>query len=98
MSETSDHDGSIEPACRLGFSIMHTHADTSGVPLSREMAIGFFNSDFHHHVHSNDHWDDYSPCDEHYDTRYPIGTHAVTYRELRSWSSLDAHPQYVSVL
>jgi hypothetical protein len=96
MSATSDHNGSIEPACRIGYKIMHESVST-GV-LFREMAIGFFNSDFHHHVHSNDHWDDYSPCDEHFDTRYSIGTHAVTYRELRSWSSLDAHPQYVSVL
>ena len=54
-------------------------------------------SDFHDHVHESDEWDDYSPCDEHFDTRYAIGTHAArSMRKLKEWSSLDAHPIYVS--
>ena len=40
----------------------------------------------------------YSPCDEHFDTRYAIGTHhARDMRKLKKWSSLDAHPIYVTI-
>ena len=39
----------------------------------------------------------FSPCDEHFDTRYAIGTHAAHHmKKLKKWSSLDAHPIYVS--
>ena len=59
------------------------------------MAIAIVNSDFYSNIHESDEWDDYSPCDEHFDTRYAIGTHAADYHELKDWSSLDAHPTYV---
>ena len=62
-----------------------------------ETIISFKCSDFHDHVRESDEWDDYSPCDEHFDTRYAIGTHAArSMRKLKNWSSLDAHPIYVS--
>ena len=61
------------------------------------MVIAFFNSDFHSHIDESDEWDDYSPCDEHFDTRYAIGTNAVKYHKLKEFSSLDAHPTYVSL-
>ena len=64
--------------------------------IDREMAIALVNSDFRSNVKDSDEWDDYSPCDEHFDTRYAIGTHAADYHELKDWSSLDAHPTYVS--
>ena len=60
------------------------------------MAIAIVNSDFYTNVHKSDEWDDYSPCDEHFETRYAIGTHAADYHELKEWSSFDAHPTYVS--
>ena len=63
--------------------------------IDREMAIAIVNSDFYHNVHESDEWDDYSPCDEHFDTRYAIGTHAADYHELKDWSSMDAHSTYV---
>ena len=68
----------------------------SSVEIDREMAILLVNSDFRSNVKDSDEWDDYSPCDEHFDTRYAIGTHAADYHELKDWSSLDAHPTYVS--
>ncbi len=37
--------------------------------ICNEFAIAFLNSDFDHNVHAKGHWDDYSPCDEHFDTR-----------------------------
>ena len=46
------------------------------------MAITLVNSDFRSNVKDSDEWDDYSPCDEHFDTRYAIGTHAADYHEL----------------
>ena len=40
----------------------------------------------------------HSPCDEHFDTRYAIGTHAAHHmKKLKKWSSLDAHPIYVTL-
>ena len=46
------------------------------------------------HLHSLFH----SPCDEHFDTRYAIGTHAAHHmKKLKKWSSLDAHPIYVTL-
>ena len=68
----------------------------SSLEIDREMAIALVNSDFRSNVKDSDEWDDYSPCDEHFDTRYAIGTHAADYHELKDWSSLDAHPTYVS--
>ena len=68
----------------------------SSLEIDREMAITLVNSDFRSNVKDSDEWDDYSPCDEHFDTRYAIGTHAADYHELKDWSSLDAHPTYVS--
>ena len=68
----------------------------SSLEIDREMAITLVNSDFRSNVKDSDEWDDYSPCDEHFDTRYAIGTHAADYHELKDWSSSDAHPTYVS--
>ena len=68
----------------------------SFLEIDREMAIALVNSDFRSNVKDSDEWDDYSPCDEHFDTRYAIGTHAADYHDLKDWSSLDAHPTYVS--
>lgn len=102
-NSSSHRDGNIEPACRLGYELLHAYNPDGPIApcmaeIAREMAIAVVNSDFHHHVHSDDDWDDYSPCDEHFDTRYAIGTHAVEYHELRSWDSLDAHSALVSNL
>jgi len=95
LNATSHWDGKVEPACRMGYHALHG-ATTCTIDIDREMAISIFNSDFHHNVHESDEWDDYSPCDEHFDTRYAIGTHhARDMRKLKKWSSLDAHPIYV---
>jgi len=92
---TSHHDGMVEPACRIGYYNLHS-STTCTKEIDREMAIAFYNSDFHSNVHESDEWDDYSPCDEHFDTRYAIGTHAAHHmKKLKKWSSLDAHPIYV---
>ena len=100
MNGTSHRDANMEPACRLGYMNLHTNANNrvtcTWTDIDREMAIAVVNSGFHSHVHESDEWDDYSPCDEHFDTRYIIGTHAADYNELQDWSSLDAHPTYVS--
>lgn len=94
-NETSHRDGHLEPACRTGYRNLHA-STTCTRWIEREMAVAFVNSDFHDHVHESDEWDDYSPCDEHFDTRYAIGTHAArSMRKLKKWSSLDAHPIYV---
>lgn len=94
-NSTSHRDGHIEPACRAAYNNLHG-STTCTAEIDREMAIAFLNSDFHDHVHESDEWDDYSPCDEHFDTRYAVGTHAArNMRKLKRWSSLDAHPIYV---
>ena len=106
LNATSHYDSNAEPACRLGFEILHERAENTDVPaytcgadmIDREMAIAFVNSDFHSHVKESDEWDDYSPCDEHFETRYAIGTHAADYHDLRDWSSRDAHAIYVSTV
>jgi len=99
MNATSHKDANMEPACRLGYTNLHTDAagriTCTRTEIDREMAIAVVNSDFDSHVHESDEWDDFSPCDEHFDTRYIIGTHAADYHELRDWSSLDARPNYI---
>jgi len=96
LNATSYKDANIEPACRLGYENLHDNSESfCAAEIDREMAITIVNSDFDSNVHESDEWDDYSPCDEHFDTRYAIGTHAADYHELKEWSSLDAHPTYI---
>jgi len=96
LNATSYKDANLEAACRLGYENLHDVSETAcTAEIDREMAIAFVNSDFYSNVHESDEWDDYSPCDEHFDTRYAIGTHAADYHELKDWSSLDAHPTYM---
>jgi len=96
LNATSYKDGNVEAACRLGYENLHDNTETlCTAEIDREMAIAIVNSDFYHNVHESDEWDDYSPCDEHFDTRYAIGTHAADYHELKDWSSHDAHPTYI---
>jgi len=96
LNATSWKDSNIEPACRLGYELLHDPSETAcTAEIDREMAIALVNSDFRSNVKDSDEWDDYSPCDEHFDTRYAIGTHAADYHELKDWSSLDAHPTYI---
>jgi len=96
LNATSYKDGNTEAACRLGYENLHDTFDTMCMAdIDREMAIAIVNSDFYSNVHESDEWDDYSPCDEHFDTRYAIGTHAADYHELKDWSSTDAHPTYI---
>lgn len=97
LNATSRKDANVEPSCRLGYLTLHDTSETlCTASLGNEMAVLFANSDFHSHVHESDEWDDYSPCDEHFDTRYAIGTHAAEYHQLKDWSSLDAHAAYVN--
>jgi len=99
LNASSHRDGNVEAACRYGkVTLSNPRGSCTEYPeYMREMAIAVFNSDFHSHVHRSDEWDDYSPCDEHFDTRYAIGTHAAEYHQMKDWSSLDAHPAYVSI-
>jgi hypothetical protein len=96
LNATSYKDGNTEAACRLGYENLHDASETlCTAEIDREMAITIVNSDFDSNVKESDEWDDYSPCDEHFDTRYAIGTHAADYHELKDWSSMDAHPTYI---
>ena len=93
----SHWDGRIEPACRLGYLNLHDTTEKScTADIDREMAIALVNSDFRANTRQSDEYDDYSPCDEHFDTRYAIGTHHAHYSDLKKFSSLDAHSIYVS--
>ena len=48
----------VEPACRIGYYNLHS-STTCTKEIDREMAIAFYNSDFHSNVHESDEWDDY---------------------------------------
>ena len=50
--------GMVEPACRIGYYNLHS-STTCTKEIDREMAIAFYNSDFHSNVHESDEWDDY---------------------------------------
>jgi len=99
MNGTSHKEANLEPACRLGYTLLHTNANfrptCTWTEVEREMAVAFVNSNVHSHVEKSNEWDGYSPCDEHFDTRYAIGSHAADFRELRDWSSKDADPKYI---
>ena len=53
--------GMVEPACRIGYYNLHS-STTCTKEIDREMAIAFYNSDFHSNVHESDEWDDYRYC------------------------------------
>lgn len=94
MNGTSDRDGNVETACGMGAYGLNEY-ECSGIIIQRTMAIAFINSGIHSHIRSDDEWDDYSVCDEEFDTRMAVGIHAATYKDLKEFSSLDARPIYI---
>ena len=96
VNATSDLDGNIEAACRVGKYAMLKWADC-GATLRNEMAIAIVNSDFHSHVHKKGHYDHYSPCERYFEHRYIVGTHVAERDDLVRWGSKKYNWKKVSV-
>ena len=86
VNSTSDLDGNIEAACRIGKYAMLEWADC-GATIRNEMAIAIVNSDFHSHVNKKGNYDNYSPCERYFEHRYIVGTHVAEYDDLVRWGS-----------
>jgi hypothetical protein len=94
---TSHQPNNIEAACALAKHYQQT--TVCNATLRNEMAIAILNSDTYSHMKEdrrNHDWDEgQGPCYAHYDTRYAIGTHSASWRDIEEWSSTAAKGFYV---
>jgi len=85
MDDDSKYDANVEAACRVAYKSFEYCIDED---IRNEMAISFFNSEFHYNVEKK-YKQTYSPCSTHFETRMAIGIHAAKKHELKQWSSKD---------
>ena len=86
MDDDSKYDANVEAACRVAYKSFSDYCNDED--FRNEMAIAFFNSEFHYNVEKK-YKQTFSPCSTHFETRMAVGIHAAKKHELKQWSSKD---------